>query len=198
MNDVLFRKHDCEQNKDQAQETIRLIEKQINEKSPKVLHLSTGSNAVNGLFYFCDAPVDYNNYGYNALFEDWQFSFCRPDDFGNLVPVDPFYHGWEHEQHDVELESWFGGALQRLIRVDAQIGWEFINRSPVVDSLLNVYMLHVFPQPPEKATRFSLIPMKKGPYSQAIQEQWLTLEQLEQQEVRFFEPFVVLSKFNLE
>ena len=36
-------------------------------------------------------PQDYDYWGYHMVTgERWEYSFCVVDDFGNLVPVDPF------------------------------------------------------------------------------------------------------------
>lgn len=35
-------------------------------------------------------PSNYDSWGCSPDGEHWAFSFCVMDDFGNLVPVDPF------------------------------------------------------------------------------------------------------------
>ena len=78
-----------------AASTKMLLAKQFAEKPSRI---GQHGDAVNGLFWYCAPPSSYDDWGMNEQAEQWMYSFCRPDDFGNLVPADPFYHGSEDEQ----------------------------------------------------------------------------------------------------
>lgn len=76
----------------------QLLREQFREQPTQVIQ---HGDAVNGLFVFCGMPLNYDSYGFNEEGNSWLYSFCRPDDFGNLVPADPFYHGSEDEQFTI-------------------------------------------------------------------------------------------------
>jgi len=40
-------------------------------------------------------PPNYDDYGYNEKGEKWEHHFCVMDDFGNAIPVDPFFYSEE-------------------------------------------------------------------------------------------------------
>lgn len=80
-----------------AASRLFLLRKQFAEKPRAIMQ---HGDTVNGLFIWCAAPASYADYGTNEEGEHWQYSFCRPNDFGDLVPADPFYHGSDEEQID--------------------------------------------------------------------------------------------------
>lgn len=80
-----------------AASRLFLLRKQFAEKPRAIVQHGP---AFNGLFIFCEAPANYDRYNYNEEGEQWQYSFCRPNDFGDLVPADPFHIGSDEEQID--------------------------------------------------------------------------------------------------
>lgn len=51
-------------------------------------------------------PSNFDNWGFDEHGNHWDYSFCVIDDFGDLVPVDPFVP--YHEGHTPYLAPEFG------------------------------------------------------------------------------------------
>lgn len=65
-------------------------------------------NAYVMTFYGCWAPSEYDDWGYNDQMEQWPFTTCIHDDFGNLVPVTGWNHGDPAEQIDTGIAFYYG------------------------------------------------------------------------------------------
>lgn len=73
---------------------------------------------------------------------DWE-SFWLTDDFGNLIPADPFYYSHETEQIDTESINFLGGSITHLV-IEGLMWWRptIHDKSIVCDEDWNIYHIN--------------------------------------------------------
>lgn len=134
--------------------------KQMKEQSRRIIQYT---GCVNGLFVHCSPPNHYDSYGYNDAGEMWEFWATRPDDYGNLVPANCFYHGSDEEQIDAAtyyfLEMDIGVHITDMRRIETVM--EVHEVVLVVDDYFNIYS---FTKDSIKEDKIELELKKAGPW----------------------------------